>query len=243
MRVENRSVTRSTAWRPIPGAVLLPLTTGAVAPSVPSYLLSDGGESFITSMEAAMAQNSVIEFAYNLSLFRSPKPSASLIRRESLFPTVVDASEDRLATGELHFAASRAKERLAARLQAAFDADPLEDGMNHPAEEIIERELRKSENDQALEWFKDISLDSTQPAFAASVLRCMGRLDRLGTAVCRIEVVQAALVSDEVEMRDAAVQTAESWGDSEMSAVLERHSESIPWLQDYIRDVVEGLRE
>ena len=244
MRVENHSVTQSTAraWLPIPGAVPLPLTTGAVAPSVPSYLLSDGGESFITSPDAATLQNSVIEFACNLLLLRSPKRSAGLIRRESLFPTVVDTSEDRLATGELHFAANRAKERLAARLQAAFDADPFEDGINHPVEEIIARELRKSENGQALEWFKDISLDSTRPAFAASVLRCLGRLARPGTASWRTDIVRRALTTDNVEIRDAAAQTAELWNDSDMGAVLKAHSEPVPWLRDYIRDIIDDLR-
>lgn len=239
MRVENRSVTRSTA---IPGAVPLPLTTGAVAPSAPSYLLSDGGESFITSTDAATLQNSVIEFACNILLFGSPRRSAGLIRRESLFLTLVDASEDRPATGERHFAGSRAKERLAARLHAAFDADPLEDGMNHPAEEIIARELRKSENGQALEWFKDISLDSTRPAFAASVLRCLGRLDRPGTASWRTDIVRSALATDNVEVRDAAAQTAELWDDSDMGAVLKAHPEPVPWLRDYIRDIIDDLR-
>ena len=114
--------------------------------------------------------------------------------------------------------------------------------MNHPAEEIIGQELRVGENERALEWFRDVSLDSTRPAFAASVIRCLGRVDRPGTVAWRADIVRRALATDAVEVRDAAVQAAELWGDLNIRAVLAEHSEPAPWLRDYIRNVIDDLQ-
>jgi hypothetical protein len=132
---------------------------------------------------------------------------------------------------------------LSNKLYTAFDTDSLEDGISHPAEEIIERVLRSSKDQHALEWLRSFSLDVSRPSFASSVLRCLGRQDRPGTVEWRTGLMQAALAVDDVEMRDAAVQVAELWGDPGMRAILKSHSESEPWLQDYIRDVIQDLGE
>ena len=47
-------------------------------------------------------------------------------------------------------------------------------------------------------------MPSTQPVFAASVLRCLGRQEYLGTSSWRSELVRDALALDDVEIRDAA---------------------------------------
>ncbi len=138
---------------------------------------------------------------------------------------------------------NRAQERLTAKLQASFEDSPLEDGMGHPAEEIIAEELRSTKDQQVPDWLKVLSTDASRPSFAASVLRCLGRQDRVGTTSWRVELVRDGLASDNVEIRDAAVQAAESWGDSDSLDVLRAHSEPEPWLQQYIRDVIEDLTE
>ncbi len=51
------------------------------------------------------------------------------------------------------------------------------------------------------------------------------------------------LAAKDVEIRDAAVQAAESWGGREILDVLKSHQEPERWIRDYIRDVVEDLRE
>ena len=52
-----------------------------------------------------------------------------------------------------------------------------------------------------------------------------------------------ALALDDVEIRDAAVQAAELWGDREILLVLKSHSEPESWLRDYIFDVIDDLGE
>ena len=133
--------------------------------------------------------------------------------------------------------------QLRYRLHAAFEAEPLEDGMDHPAEQIIKEALRFSENRQILDWLKDFSLDTERPSFAASVLRCLGRQTNQGTYSWRAELVRRGLAVDSVEIRDAAVRAAESWGDRGLASILKSHHESESWLREYILDVINDLEE
>ena len=136
---------------------------------------------------------------------------------------------------------SRGQERLAARLQASFEVEAVEDGMGHPAEEIIGEALRSAEDERILDWFRDFCTDAAQPGFAASALRCLGRHDYVGTTSWRVGLLHDSLAIDSVEIRDAAVQAAESWGDSDFIEVLRSHTEPEPWLRQYILDVVDDL--
>ena len=115
--------------------------------------------------------------------------------------------------------------------------------MAHPAEEIIGEALRATEDKPVLDWFRTFSLDAEQPSFAASVLRCLGRQMSLGTGLWRTELVKAGLDMDDVEIRDAAVQAAESWGDRSLADVMKVHSEAEPWLREYIENVISDLGE
>ena len=115
--------------------------------------------------------------------------------------------------------------------------------MHHPAEEIIADTLRGTENSNVLTWLKAFSLDSTRASLAASVLRCLGRQNHPGTERWRVGLVRDGLVAKDVDIRDAAVQAAELWGDRGMRTILLAHFEPEPWLRDYVRDVAEELGE
>ena len=133
--------------------------------------------------------------------------------------------------------------RLANKLHTAFETEPLEDGMHHKAEDIIGQALQSGEDVRILEWLRAFSLDDTQPVFAASILRCLGRQEYLGISSWRSELVRDALALDDVEIRDAAVQAAELWDDREILPVLKSHSDPESWLRDYISDVIDDLGE
>lgn len=139
-------------------------------------------------------------------------------------------------------AESPGRERLDSALSASFDAEPLENGVDHPAEKIIEQALRSEEGHNVPEWLRAFSLDSAQPSFAASVLRCLGRQLDPGTGEWRAELVREALLMEDAEIRDAAVQAAESWEDAGLVDVLASHSEPVKWLQSYIFEVIDDLR-
>lgn len=138
-------------------------------------------------------------------------------------------------------ASLREQTRLSNQLHAAFEADPLEDGMSHPAEKILAEALRFRGDRPVLEWLRYFSLDAAHPGFAASVLRCLGRQPHPGTSSWRSKLVRDGLALDAVEIRDAAVQAAESWGGLDMQSILKSHFEPEPWLRNYIRDVIDDL--
>ena len=131
--------------------------------------------------------------------------------------------------------------RLEDKLRAAFEEEPLEDGIHHPAEEIIADALRGTEKSKVLIWLKAFSLDSARASLAASVLRCLGRQEHPGTERWRAGLVRDGLVASYVENRDAAVQAAELWGDRGIRTILLAHSEPEPWLREYVTEVAEGI--
>lgn len=163
----------------------------------------------------------------------------------ALFGTWSSEENDGFKTAELQkeLVEDREQERLANRLWVAFAAAPLEGGMSHPAEEIIGEALRSTEDKPVLNWFRTFSLDAERPSFAASVLRCLGRQTPPGTDSWRAELVKAGLAMNDIEIRDAAVQTAESWGDRGLADIMKAHRESEPWLREYIEDVISDLGE
>ena len=134
-------------------------------------------------------------------------------------------------------------DEIANKLHVAFETEPLEDGMHHKAEDIIEQALQSGEDPRILECLRDFSLDAEQPVFAASILRCLGHQEHLGTRSWRSALVRDALALDDVEIRDAAVQAAELWGDKDILPVLKSHSEPESWLRDYICEVIDDLEE
>ena len=155
----------------------------------------------------------------------------------------VRASDTRQQVGHPNLPSSDEKERFLNSLCATFEVEPLESGFDHPSEGIMHEAMQSMMEEHVLEWLWPLSLDPQHPNLAASVLRCLGRLDRPGTMLWRANLICRALEVDEPEIRDAAVQAAESWGGKAVVAVLEAHIEPLPWLDDYIRDVIEDLGE
>ena len=126
------------------------------------------------------------------------------------------------------------------RVLDSIVAEPVEDGYRHSAEEILEQAIN-SDADSAATWIRLLILDRRKPALAAAVLRCLGRLDNPLTEEWRASLVEAALASPDVEVRDAAAQAAELWNDERSYEVLRQHNETEPWLRAYIEEVLHGV--
>lgn len=191
-------------------------------------LLENGRESVAFSLDATFLQWQTLRILYDLLLRELP----SVVELDSYRSTF-------LVTQDWN----REQERIEAKLLAAFESEPLEDGMDHPAEKIIGEVLQSADGTLALEWLKTLATNPARPGFSALVLRCLGRHEGLGSAKWRTHIVQAALAIDNIEVRDAAAQAAESWGGPEMREVLKAHTEPESWLSDYIQEVVDDLVE
>ena len=133
--------------------------------------------------------------------------------------------------------------RFTNRLWAAFESEVFEDGIGHPAERIIGEALHSMDTRLVHKWLREVALDVERPSFASSVLRCLGRDANIGTSAWRVDLVEEALTAQDIEIRDAAVQVAESWGDHQMVAVLRRHDDTELWLNQYIQEVIQDLGE
>jgi len=134
------------------------------------------------------------------------------------------------------------RDRLDTMLSAAFEAEPVEDGVTHHAERILERALDTGDQSTALGVVAALCVDTARPGFSAATLRCLGRLTPPGSSAWRSAVVRGALAHSDVELRDAAVHAAESWGDPNLIDVLLAHREAERWLAEYISEVTEDLQ-
>ena len=133
------------------------------------------------------------------------------------------------------------RQRFRNRLIAAFEAEPFEDGMAHPAEGVIAAALDSEDPDAVLGWIRGVCLDSSRPALAAAVLLCVARQPEAGTGAWREELVRGGLAVEDVEVRDAAMQAAEHWGDAGFVRLLSGHAEQIGWLEEYRQGIVDDL--
>ena len=131
---------------------------------------------------------------------------------------------------------------MESRLGLAFERDCLEDGMNHPAESILDDALNSEHAHDALSRLQALSLDGERASLSASTLRCLARR-RPGTSSWRAGIVRRALSSDCVEIRDAAAQAADEWGGREIRDALKAHSEPVEWLRAYIDDILEDIED
>ena len=96
-------------------------------------------------------------------------------------------------------------------------------------------------------WIQPVYLKNikSRPTISAGILRCMGRLNKNLTTKWGLIMVIVGLASPDVELREAAIITLETWGDNESLEILqtqvEREKEN--WLKNYIEQVITDLSE
>lgn len=132
------------------------------------------------------------------------------------------------------------KDLLVARL---ID-EPIEDGVSHPAEQLIAQALRDNAR-VCHDWISEALVEQyrTHPSLGASILRCVGRLRFEQVRGWGLRVVDDALGEQDVEVREAAVRALEAWGGTECLELLERHVDSVPWVNEYVRQVIMDITE
>ena len=129
--------------------------------------------------------------------------------------------------------------KLLYHLQADFENEPVEDGMEHQAEHTLTEALEEQAPQELLPWLTELCTNMSSPAMASSVLRCLSSLPLPGTPEWRAYTVRQALASSDIEIRDAAMQAVEHWGEPALAEVLRTHEEPEKWLRQY-RDGIIG---
>ena len=126
-------------------------------------------------------------------------------------------------------------------LEASFRAAPVESGVAHLADRIVEDALRVVPGELVYDFLGEYFRNAESPSFAADALRCLTRLARPATAEWRARIVREALASADQEIRGCAIQAAESWEDSGLAEILRAHEEPKAYLREYLQDVLAGL--
>jgi len=124
------------------------------------------------------------------------------------------------------------------KLFPIFETYPIEDGMVHPAEEQIEKFIK----DYDLifrDWLEELIEQENE--YIYDILRCVGRV--IFNSEWKYDLMKIALNSNHISIRDAAVRSFENWGGQESINILSEHREESSWLNDYIRKVIENLKE
>ena len=108
--------------------------------------------------------------------------------------------------------------------------EPVLDGMNHPAQHGLEATFHLFPDVMQVWVLK--RLDDSRLAMAADVLRLLCRFKPIDE-VWRETLLAKAFASNSVEVRDAAVQAVESWGEPKLISLLKRRHEPESWLASY----------
>ena len=198
-------------------------------------------ESLASSAEVALMQMRIADLVCDPFRKSTSSVATMTLGKMGMFRVVVDRGcFERAAVNPLNVR-DRNWGAVTAQLQACFEDEPLEDGMKHPGEQIINTALHSANPASAYAWLRDLSVGPRASVFAADVMRCIGRQPLPGTNSWRAGLIRDALKSSHVELRDAAAQAADMWGDAELGPVLRSHSERVPWLRSDIEDIIAGL--
>ena len=132
---------------------------------------------------------------------------------------------------------------LLSQLMSDFIGAPVEAGMEHEAEHTLSKALSTHSGEDILDWIAEFCTDVQRPSLSASILLCLANLPKPGSTGWRVNLIRHALETGHIEIKDAAVQAVELWGDHDLAKVLASHQEDVPWLRKYIEAVVDDLWE
>jgi hypothetical protein len=129
--------------------------------------------------------------------------------------------------------------RLSRALFQTLQQEPVLDGFYHPGEPILEKMFRGHPADSS-DWVISCFSKSEFSSRAADILKLLCRF-KPRNKTWRQNVVEVALRSPSHEVRDVAIQAVESWAEPSLIGLLRSHSEKVPWLAEYARQVLKDL--
>jgi hypothetical protein len=136
-------------------------------------------------------------------------------------------------------------EEFRRNLILSLEEEPIDDGYTHPAERIIKEALVQHKA-TAANWIQSVYLKNMKrAAVAAGILRCVGRLNRKMMQPWGLVMAISGISHPDIEVRESAVRALESWGgrDSLETLKIYKDIEEVPWLKDYIKQVIVDLSE
>ncbi|HDN67380.1 MAG TPA: hypothetical protein ENF86_00300 [Firmicutes bacterium] len=130
--------------------------------------------------------------------------------------------------------------RLAPHIISAITTEPVEDGIYHPAQDILKSAI-EDQPQETFNWIKRLLSDECNSSVVASVIKCLGRLNPRLCEGWLTDIIRTGLQHSDVEVRDSTVQAIENWEIKEAIPLLREHHEDVPWLKEYIQGVIEDI--
>lgn len=121
----------------------------------------------------------------------------------------------------------------------SLQQEPVLDGFNHPTEPVLAKAFAIY-SEETEQWVLEQIKSSSHPSRTADILRLICRFWP-STPGWRAAIVDLALKSNSIEIRDAAIQAIETWAEAELVDILTSHSEPVSWLSDYATRVIHDL--
>jgi len=127
------------------------------------------------------------------------------------------------------------------QIKSLIESEPVEAGMNHPAMDYLQSMLA-NEMDRRL--LNTALLNGIESWLKADILLCLTDLEFEGHSDYLFGIAAESLKSDDIRVRDAAVQALEAISTAPSIWLLERHinSEGEPWLRNYAKQIVDEYR-
>ncbi len=132
-------------------------------------------------------------------------------------------------------------ESFSIALSSFLASEPVEDGVSHPAEGLIQ-DLIEAQPVCALHWIKEYLDLNVRPAIAAGAVQCLGRIPFKKVRVIAHDIIAWALSHSSTEVREAAISCIEQWEDPSLIGLLKKHDDHVPWLNDYSQMVIGDLQ-
>lgn len=132
-----------------------------------------------------------------------------------------------------------AESQFLEQLNLLFESESLEDGMTHPAENVVLQAILR--NPHAQDEIASLARNQKYN-YRAELLRVTGRLPSNLVSQWGTALMKEMLLSVDIEIRDAAVRALELWALPESIEILDSHRDPTPWLNDYIQRVVADLK-
>lgn len=129
--------------------------------------------------------------------------------------------------------------RFVGRVKDLLDAETVESGVTHAAEDLLAEVDRRSP-ESFRTWIADFFSAERSPNYVVPMLRLLGRTER---SSWKSAVARNALSSRNVHVRDAAVQAFENWGSPGDARLLSGHVEEVSWLRRFVEEVAADLNE
>jgi len=127
------------------------------------------------------------------------------------------------------------------QVRCAIAEEPVEAGYPHPAEAILAKAVINRPR-EVIEWFERLLTEETNHSLGGDILTCFGHAVENSPPAWAYRIVEKALLSSSVAVRDAAAQTLELWGTFAALRILKNHHEGVSWLRKYIEEVIELLQ-